>query len=70
MKNEENKRRKRKILKENCCPIRSQHERKKAGQVELARKLDANVRVMNFRVSFVAHRARVQGPVAFWETSQ
>ena len=34
---------------------------KKAGQVELARKLDANVRVTNFRVLFAAYRARVQG---------
>ena len=36
---------------------------KKAGQVELAQKLDANVRVTNFRVLFAAYRARVQGPL-------
>ena len=36
---------------------------KKAGQVELAQKLDANVRVMNFRVLFAAYRARVQSPL-------
>ena len=41
----------------------SQHERKKAGQVELARKLDANVCATNFRVLFEAYRARVQGPL-------
>ena len=35
---------------------------KKAGQAELARKPDANVRVTNFRVLFAAYRARVQGP--------
>ena len=34
---------------------------KKTGQVELERKLDANVRVTNFRVLFAAYRARVQG---------
>ena len=38
----------------------SQHDRKKAGQAELARKLDANVRVTKFRVLFAAFRARVQ----------
>ena len=37
--------------------------KKKAGQVELERKLDANVRVTNFRVLFAAYRARVQGPL-------
>ena len=59
------KRWKRKILKENCCPIRQQlatRKTKKAGQVDLARKLDANVRVKNFRGLFAAYRARVQGP--------
>ena len=34
---------------------------KKAGHDELARKLDANVRVTNFRVLFAAYHARVQG---------
>ena len=37
---------------------------KKAEQVELARKLDANIRVTNFRVLFAAYRACVQGPLA------
>ena len=37
---------------------------KKAGQAELTRKLDANVRVTNFRVLFAAYHARVQGPSA------
>ena len=62
----EDKRRKRKILKKSYCPIRSQLATKKenkAGQVELARKLDANVRVTNFHVLFAAYRARVQGPL-------
>ena len=61
----EDKRTKSKILKRNCSPIRSQlaaRKKKKAGQVELARKLDANVRVTNFRVLFAAYRARVHGP--------
>ena len=35
---------------------------KRTGQAELARKLDVNVRVTNFRVLFAAYRARVQGP--------
>ena len=35
---------------------------KKAGQAEFARKLDANFRVTNFCVLFVAYRARVQSP--------
>ena len=35
---------------------------KKAGLAELVRKPDANVRVTNFRVFFVAYCARVQGP--------
>ena len=63
VKNEENKRRKRKILKENCCPIRSQlatRKKKKDGQAELARKLDASVSVTNFRALLTAYRARVQ----------
>ena len=36
---------------------------KRAGQAELAQKLDANVRVTNFRVLFAAYRARGQGPL-------
>ena len=35
---------------------------KKAGRVELARKLDADVRVTDFRVLFAAYLAHVQGP--------
>ena len=42
---------------------------KKAGQVELARKLDANVHVSKFRVLFAAYRARVQGPLNILVTS-
>ena len=38
-------------------------KKKKAGQVELAQKLDANVRVTNFRELFAAYGARVQGPL-------
>ena len=42
--------------------LSNQNERKKkAGQVELAQKLDANVRVTNFRELFAAYRACVQG---------
>ena len=38
-------------------------KKKKAGQVELARKLDSNnVRVTNFGVLFTAYCARVAGP--------
>ena len=36
---------------------------KKAGQVELARKLAANVRVADFHVLFVVYSARVHGPL-------
>ena len=36
---------------------------KKAGQAELAQKLDANVRVTNFRAFFAAYLAHVQGPL-------
>ena len=43
----------------------SRHERKKAGQVELARTLDANVRVTNVCVLSAAYRARVQGSLVF-----
>ena len=43
---------------------------KKAWQAELARKLDANVRVTNFRVLFAAYRARVQGPLALEKSSK
>ena len=55
------KRRKRKILKENSCSIRFQ-------LAELARKLGANVHVthfcdMNFRELFAAYRAHVQGNI-------
>ena len=35
-------------------------KKKKAGQVELARKLDANVRVTNFRVLFAAYRVQFE----------
>ena len=65
----EDKQRKRKILKQNCCPIRSRlatRKGKKSGQAELARKLDANVRVTNFRVLFAVYHARVQGPLGFY----
>ena len=48
-------------LLSNQIPTRNTKE-KKTGQVELARKLDANVRVTNFHVLFEAYRARVQGP--------
>ena len=41
----------------------TRNTKKKAGQAELARKLNANVRVTNFRVLFAAYRARVQGPL-------
>ena len=57
------KRTKRKILKENGCPIRSQlatRKKKKAGQAELARKLHANGHVTSFRVLFATYRTRVQ----------
>ena len=54
--NEEN----RKLLS-NQIATRNTKE-KKAGQVELARKLDANVRVTNFQMLFAAHRARAQDP--------
>ena len=35
----------------------------RARHADLARKLDANVCVTNFRVFFAAYRARVQGPL-------
>ena len=41
----------------NQIAARNTKEKKKAEQTELARKLDANVRVV-----FAAYRARVQGP--------
>ena len=62
----ETKKRKHKILKENSCPIRLQlatRKNQKARRAELARKLDANVRVTNICVLFAAYRARVQGPL-------
>ena len=49
--------------------IATRNTKKKAGQVELARKLDANVCVTNSRVLFVAYRARVQGPKQSRQTS-
>ena len=47
----------------------SNTKEKKARQVELARKLDANVRVTSFRVLFAAYRARVQGPLQFTQSN-
>ena len=52
---------KRKLLL-NQIATRNTKERK-AGQVELARKLDTNVRATNFRVLFAAYCARVPGPL-------
>ena len=61
------KRRKRKILKENSCPIRSLFAKKKkkktAVHAELARKREASVCVTNFLVLFAAYRVRVAGPL-------
>ena len=50
---------KEKLLSNQIAPRNTKE--KKAGQVELARKLDANVRATNFPVLFAAYRARVQG---------
>ena len=49
--------------------IATRNTKKKAGQVEVARKLDANVRVTNFRVLFEAYRAPVQGSKQSRQTS-
>ena len=53
-----------KLLSDQIATRNSQHEtrntKKQAGQVELAQKLDAKVRVTNFCVLFAAYRTRVQ----------
>ena len=57
---------KRKILKENSCPIRSLFAKKDKKILcmlaQHAPKRDTNVRVTSFLVHFAAYRARVSGP--------